>query len=115
MFADQFTECLAYEIDPQKAGELSYTLLIGSDGAAWRDGFLGIATGPLIRLKEAHPTNRPGHLSAMLAIAALTAFSRPRDSRSNSVASPRKAAQRSDVEDQSSQVQGNITRTRGPK
>jgi thiol-disulfide isomerase/thioredoxin len=34
MFADQFTERLAYEVDPQWAGELPYTLLIDSNGAA---------------------------------------------------------------------------------
>ncbi len=34
MFADRFTERLAYEVDPQWAGELPYTLLIGSDGSA---------------------------------------------------------------------------------
>jgi thiol-disulfide isomerase/thioredoxin len=31
-FADAFTERLAYEVDPQWAGELPYTLLIGTDG-----------------------------------------------------------------------------------
>jgi thiol-disulfide isomerase/thioredoxin len=34
MFADPFAERLAYEIDPQWAGELPYTLLIRSDGSA---------------------------------------------------------------------------------
>jgi hypothetical protein len=34
MFADGFTERLIYEVDPQWAGELPYTLLIGRDGSA---------------------------------------------------------------------------------
>jgi thiol-disulfide isomerase/thioredoxin len=33
MFADGFTERLIYEVDPQWAGELPYTLLIGRDGS----------------------------------------------------------------------------------
>ncbi len=34
IFSDPFTERLAYEVDPQWAGELPYTLLIRSDGSA---------------------------------------------------------------------------------
>ncbi len=33
MFADRFTERLAYEVDPQWAGELPYTLLVGRDNS----------------------------------------------------------------------------------
>lgn len=33
MFADPFTERLAYEVDPHWAGELPYTLLISSSGS----------------------------------------------------------------------------------
>jgi thiol-disulfide isomerase/thioredoxin len=32
MFADPFTDRLAYEVDPSWAGELPYTLLVGADG-----------------------------------------------------------------------------------
>jgi thiol-disulfide isomerase/thioredoxin len=34
MFADPFTDRLAYEVDPSWAGELPYTLLVGADGSA---------------------------------------------------------------------------------
>jgi thiol-disulfide isomerase/thioredoxin len=34
VFADPFTDRLAYEIDPQWAGELPYTVLISDDGSA---------------------------------------------------------------------------------
>jgi thiol-disulfide isomerase/thioredoxin len=33
MFADPFTERLAYEVDPSWAGELPYTLLVRADGS----------------------------------------------------------------------------------
>ena len=33
MFADPFTERLAYEVDPSWAGELPYTMLVGADGS----------------------------------------------------------------------------------
>ena len=33
MFADPFTDRLAYEVDPSWAGELPYTLLVGADGS----------------------------------------------------------------------------------
>jgi thiol-disulfide isomerase/thioredoxin len=33
IFADPFTERLAYEVDPSWAGELPYTLLVGADGS----------------------------------------------------------------------------------
>jgi thiol-disulfide isomerase/thioredoxin len=33
MFADPFTDRLTYEIDPNWAGELPYTLLVGADGS----------------------------------------------------------------------------------
>lgn len=41
MFADPFTERLAYEVDPRWAGKLPYTLLIRSDGTV--KGSLGTA------------------------------------------------------------------------
>jgi thiol-disulfide isomerase/thioredoxin len=34
MFADPFTDRLAYEVDPSWAGELPYTLLVGANGSA---------------------------------------------------------------------------------
>jgi hypothetical protein len=41
VFADPFTDRLAYEIDPRWGGELPYTVLLGGDGSA--RGVLGAA------------------------------------------------------------------------
>ena len=47
MFADPFTERLAYEVDPHWAGELPYTLLIRGDGSV--KALPGTADFPALR------------------------------------------------------------------